>query len=272
VYHVRDLLSGSTSYERAVRRVHPTRFVTNSNAVKRALVAYGAWAPQLVDVAHNAVDSTSLRAQADRAGWRAEMALAADDVAVGIVGRLVPWKGQDDFIRAAALLAPRFPRARFFVVGDMQVDALTARRLGDERTRLEHLVTALGIAERLTFTGRRQDVPSVMAGLDVLVLASHAEPFGNVLLEAMCQGTATVATHAGGADEIVVDGQTGRLVPPRDPSALAAGIGELLEDPARRRAFGLAGRRRVSSHFSLERQAHSVRSTWERCLHLLEDG
>jgi glycosyltransferase involved in cell wall biosynthesis len=263
-WHVRDLLQGAHRFERAARWLRPARLVAISGAVKRQLLAYGPWDPGRVDVVLNGVDPDALAAAGDRAAWRREMRLADDQVAVGIVGRLVSWKGQDDFLRAAALAAPRAPSARFFVVGDAIMDAYTARQAGDERARLEALAAELGIAERVTFTGHRPDVASVMAGLDLLVLASHAEPFGRVLLEAMSVGTAVVATAAGGAEEVVVHGESGLLVPPRQPEALAAAMQALLDDPARRRAFGATGRERVRRCFSLDRLVDHLLQVWRR--------
>src|SRR5207249_4831841 len=89
------------------------------------------------------------------------------------------------------------------------------------------------------------------------------EPFGIVLLEAMSQGTAIVATAAGGATEIVVHEETGLLAPPRDPAAMARAIESLLTDPDRLRAYGAAGRRRVRSAFTLEQQAAQTLTSWE---------
>lgn len=266
VWHVRDLVSGSHRYERAARWVRPTRLIAISSAVKRQALAFGGWPADRIDVVLHGVDVEGLRAQADGPAWRREMGLGPGELAVGIVGRLEPWKGQEDFIRAAALVAPKVPRARFFVVGGVVTDRYTAARLGDEGTRLRRLGADLGLGERLTFTGVRTDIPSVMAGLDVLVLASHAEPFGLVLLEAMSQGTAVVATAAGGAEEVVVPGQTGLLVPPRSPADLAAAIERLLLDPDFRGACGRAGLERVRAAFTLEREVAAVCAVWERAV------
>jgi len=263
-WHVRDLVSGAHRFEHVARVLRPTRCIAISSAVKRALLAFGPWEACRVDVVLHGVDAAALAAQADRAAFRAEMGLAEDDLAVGIVGRLIAWKGQEDFVRAAALVAPRAPNARFYVVGGIVTDPFTGQQVGDELARLRRLASELGLNGRITFTGLRADVASVMAGLDVLVLASHAEPFGLVLLEAMSQGTAVVATAAGGAEEVVLDGQTGLLVPPRNPPALAAALERLLADPARVRALGAAGRERVRTAFTLEREVDQVVQTWER--------
>src|SRR5262249_48186629 len=100
IYHVRDLLTGSTRFEQAVRWTRPTQLLAISEAVKQQMLTFGGWDPRRVAVVRHGVEADVLAAQADRAAWRAEMGLEEADRAVGIVGRLAPWKGQDDFIRA----------------------------------------------------------------------------------------------------------------------------------------------------------------------------
>src|SRR5207237_4980758 len=110
-----------------------------------------------------------------------------------------------------------------------------------------------GRDDRIRFFGYRRDIPRVMRGLDVLVLASDAEPCGRVLFEAMASGTAIVATDSGGTPEIVRDGRECLLVPPRDPGALAHAIGALVADAGLRERLGAAGVARVAAEFTIER-------------------
>jgi glycosyltransferase involved in cell wall biosynthesis len=194
------------------------------------------------------------------------MGLPDDVVAIGIVGRLVAWKGQDEFLRAAAIVAGRRNDVHFFVVGEQVTDRYTAAHMGDERQRLEQLADQLEVRERVTFTGWCRDVPSMMAGLDLLVLASHAEPFGLVLLEAMSQGTAVIATTGGGPEDVVTH-DTGVLVPPRNPEALAAALMRTVANPRLRRKMGQAARKRVRANFCLENEAVGILATWTRALH-----
>jgi len=264
LWAIRDLVHGAHRYEKAVRLVRPNRMTAISRAVKDQAVAYGKWDPERIEVIYHGIDADEIESRANRIAWRREMGLAADDVAVGIVGRLVPWKGQDDFLRAAARVAANDPRVHFFVVGGVLTDPHTRRQIGDYRARLDALASELGIADRVTFTGQRSDVPSVMAGLDVFVLASHNEPFGNVMLEAMAVGTPIVATAAGGALEIVVEGETGLLVQPRSPDALAAAIARLVPDADLRQRFGRAGYERLRRVYSLPVEAEETRACWER--------
>jgi glycosyltransferase involved in cell wall biosynthesis len=265
LYHVRDLLSGANVFERLVRWVRPARLLAISDAVRQqALIHAPAWANVPWDVVRHGIDAAALASQADRGAFRAAFGLRADDLAVGIVGRLMPWKGQEDFLRAAALIAPRVPTARFFVVGGLVADAVTTARLGDEAGRLERLAGALGVGDRVVFTGVRQDVPSVMAGLDVLVLASRGEPFGLVLLEAMAQGTAVVATSAGGPPEVIEPEVSGLLVTPGSPRELARAIERLLLDAALRRRIARGGYAHVRLAFTLEREALETQAVWDR--------
>jgi glycosyltransferase involved in cell wall biosynthesis len=173
---------------------------------------------------------------------RREWGLAPEDRAVGTIGHLSPIKGHADFLHAAALVAAADRRARFFVVGD-----------GILRPSLEALARTLGIADRVVFTGAREDVPRLLAMLDVFVLPSHAEGMSNALLEAMALGRPVVATAVGGNPDVVRDGATGLLVPPRQPRALAAALAELLVEPARAAALGTAARCWVRQEASLER-------------------
>ncbi len=181
---------------------------------------------------------------------------------IGLVGRLSPWKGQDIFIRAAALVRERFPAARFQIIGsamfgeaayEAQVRAL-ARELG--------LGGAVGDA--LEFTGFRSDVEASIARLDILVHASTmGEPFGQVVMEGMAAQKPVVATRGGGVPEIVAEGDTGLLVPMKDAPAMAEAIIWLLENPERAREMGLAGRRRVEEHFTIAQTAAKIEALYQ---------
>jgi glycosyltransferase involved in cell wall biosynthesis len=127
-------------------------------------------------------------------------------------------------------------------------------------------VDELGIAEKTRFTGYREDVPGVMNGLDVFVLASHDEPFGLVVLEAMAAARPIVATAAGGVPDIVRDGREALLVPPRDAAAMAAAIARLLSDEPLAASLGRAAEARVRDEFPLWRHAARMREVYERLM------
>jgi glycosyltransferase involved in cell wall biosynthesis len=145
---------------------------------------------------------------------------------VGIVARLQPWKGQELFLRAAAIVAERCPEARFAVVGG----AILGWE-GDYPNRLTQLAALLGIGDKVLFTGHQDNVYSWFDAFDVTVTASSGEPFGLVTVEALALGKALVGVRSGGTTEIVQEGVTGLLVPPDDPTAMAEAILRVLSDP-----------------------------------------
>jgi len=190
---------------------------------------------------------------ADPARLREALGVKPGDLCVAAVGRLQFRKGQDVLLRAAPQILQRIPTAVFLIVGDVY------RKNDKARETLEHLAGELGIRDRVVFTGFREDIRAVMDLLDVFVLPARLpEGFGIVQIEAMLRGKPVVATNIGGSLDVVVPGETGFLVPPDDPSALAARIVELLENPALRETMGRNGRRRVLDLFTIARQVRQV--------------
>lgn len=171
---------------------------------------------------------------------RASLGAAPDELIVGTAGRLVPVKDQATLLRSWALLRQRGLRFRGVLVGK-----------GVLRDELESLARALEL-DNVEFLGNRTDIETVLPGMDVFLLSSVSEGLSNTIQEAMASGVAVVATHVGGADELVVPEQTGLLVPASQPDAMAAAQARLLNDDALRRAMGLAGRARAEQVFALE--------------------
>src|SRR3989442_1139752 len=166
----------------------------------------------------------------------------AGEPLVGLVANIRGSKGHNVFLEAAREILTTAPRARFLIVGD---------GVGYEEVRRR--LSALGLAERVTMTGFRRDIPEVMAALDVLVLPSiRSEATSQVIPQALAVRTPVVATTVGGSPELVRDGETGRLVPPEDPQALAGAVLEILGDPARARAMGRAGQAAVAAGLTLD--------------------
>jgi L-malate glycosyltransferase len=236
--------------QRLVCRV-ATRVVVNADAVRDWLVDQG-YDPARIVVIRNGVDLRRFDAPVDPDAVRREFRLAPGTPLVTVVSRLVPLKGIERFLEAAAMVAARFPAAHFLVVGEAA--------LGEHRypKRLAELAARLGIAARVHFAGLRFDVPALLASSTVSVMPSLNEALSNVLLESMAAGAPTVATRVGGTPEAVADGTTGLLVPPDDAAALAAAISRLLDQPGLAGALGRAGRLAVTSRFSLERMVEAT--------------
>jgi glycosyltransferase involved in cell wall biosynthesis len=167
--------------------------------------------------------------------------LGARGPRVGIVANLRPVKGLTEFISAAARVSGRYPRAMFAVAGE-----------GELRAELERQAVAAGLAGRFELPGCVADVPRFLAGLDVVVLCSHAEGMSNALLEYMAAGRPIVATAVGATPDLVADGVHGLLVPPRDAPRLADAIEHLLDDRELAQRLGAAARRRALEHYSRE--------------------
>jgi glycosyltransferase involved in cell wall biosynthesis len=178
-------------------------------------------------------------------GVRDEFGIPETAPVIGYVGRLEEEKGTQFFIEALPAISRALPPARYLIVGE----ASDEQEEFDARAR--ERVRELGIADRVSFTGFRDDVPDLIAAMDVAVVPSLREAFGLVNVEVMACGRPLVATRVGGIPEVVEDGTTGILVPPGDSGALAEAVLSLMADPGRRRAMGEAGRRRAAQFFDI---------------------
>jgi len=209
--------------------------------------------PRLCDktcVLHSAVDTDKLVPDAydatDRVRMRAELGVPADGILIGAVGNLNRFKGYTYFLQAAAKIRERVDRVRFLIVG---------RRLDTDVAYSEHLLqqtAALGLQENVIFAGFRDDVPRVLAALDVFVLSSVLESCPLALLEAMAMKTPVVATDVGAVSEMVEHGRTGFVVPPADAEALAEAVLTVLARPKEQvRDLVDEARKTVERRFSL---------------------
>jgi glycosyltransferase involved in cell wall biosynthesis len=202
-----------------------------------------------VRVIHNASRLDAF-ATPDPAAHRRLRELAGGDGPIVLAaGRLSPEKGFHILVDAAANLLKVAPSTRFVVFGE-----------GGERDRLQRRANMLGIADQFRMPGFRRDLDSMLPWADLVVLPSLTEGLPNIALEATAAGVPVVATAVGGNPEIVVDGQTGFLVPAADPLALADRLGDLLTHPEWARMFGTAGRQLAEEHFSFARQAQAYQA------------
>lgn len=237
------------------------RVVAISDVIHRNVVAMHPIDARKVVTIHNGVDPERFRPDPSaRARLRAELGYAADDVVVGIVGRVTPSKGHREFLEMAAMLAPAHPRARFLVVGEA-----TRGEESEGRAILDG-VAAAGLAGVVKVTGFRGDVPQLLTAMDVFAFPSHNEAFGLALVEAMAAGLPTVSSDCDGVPDIVVEGITGLMVPAKDGAALAAATARLLGDAGLRAALGRAGRERVLERFTAERFTVSLEEVYEEAL------
>jgi glycosyltransferase involved in cell wall biosynthesis len=226
------------------------RVLVNSNATSDHLPC-----GNKIIVIHNGIDIDRFDLTLDGMPFLNQHSIPAGAPLVGTVGRLRPWKGQDRFLRAMARVAEVLPAARFVVVGGAVFGVQD-----DYPEHLHRLAAELGIADRVTFTGQLSDVRPALAAMDLFVHPGDPEPFGLVNLEAMAMGMPVVAFAHGAVPEIVLDGETGLLVHSDNKQALAGAVIDLLGDPHRRSAMGIAGRARVDAYFTAQRMADEVDS------------
>lgn len=222
-----------------------TRIIVLGERQQREITALGVGRPeQFVQVPYGLDLSAFLEAEKHSGELRKELAIPQDAPLAAIVARLVPIKNHAVFLRAAKLVCGSLPAARFLIVGD-----------GPERARLEALTEQLGLKGRVIFLGFRDDLPRIYADCDATVLSSDNEGMPLALIESLAAATPAVATDVGETREVIRDGESGFVVPPSDPEALAAALLELLRSPERAKQMGLAGRRHVYPRFSIERLA-----------------
>jgi len=192
---------------------------------------------------------------------RARLGLPAQRFVVLQLGRMVPRKGIDNVVRAMALLPPEMDAELLVVGGDSDSpDPQATPEIG----RLQALAGELGVAGRVSFTGRkrRDELRAYYCAANVFVTTPWYEPFGITPLEAMACGTPVIGSAVGGIQYSVVDGLTGYLVPPHHPAALAEHLAYLHGHPALARAFGLAGIRRARQMFTWEQVAAQLSATY----------
>ena len=186
---------------------------------------------------------------------REELGLSPDDRVIGSVAVLRPQKALDVLVRAARKLVDEFPRLHLVIAGE-----------GPERERLEPLIAELGLGSHVHLLGMRTDVPDLLAGLDVAVSSSAFEGSPLAILEYMQAGLPVVATRVGGVPDIVASGETGVLVEPGDPDALAAAVAGLLRDPEMVTAMGRRGRERQQHEFDLDLMVRRLEGIYERLI------
>jgi glycosyltransferase involved in cell wall biosynthesis len=226
-------------------------FIAASDAIRRMLVADRV-PPDRVVTVHEGIDVDHVAA-APAVNVHETLWLPHHAPVVGNVAALVPHKGHRHLIDAARLVVREMPDARFVILGE-----------GELREHLEHQVKEHHLEKHVLLPGFRTDVLGCLKGFDLFVMSSVTEGLGTSLLDAMACSRPIVATTAGGIPEIVVDGETGLLVPPRDHTAMAAAIVALLKDAGRRQTMGEAGFARVQARFTVERMVAGTAAIYAR--------
>ena len=212
-----------------------------SNVLRENLQRQFNFPKEKIRVIANGVDLSRFTLTRQSDDYKTRLGLPANALVFGAIGRVVPVKAYPTLLQAAKLIFDEIPMAHLVMVGD-----------GPQLEALVQLAEEYQIAARVHFLGARKDVPEILRAFDVFVLSSESEGMSNTILEAMASARPVVATAVGGNPELVVDRETGLLVPPHDPPAMAAAIMKLLRDTELCRQMGWLGRQRVEEKFSLE--------------------
>ena len=228
-------------------------FIAISEAVRDRLIADGI-PRQKTTVVHEGVDVERI-VHLPAASVHAAFFLPTHAPVVGNIGALVAQKGQHHLVDAAAIVLRAVPDARFVILGE-----------GELRPALEEQIKRKHLERHVFLAGFRPDVLELLKGVDLFALSSLQEGLCTSLVDAMAASKASVATRVGGVPEVVADGETGLLVPPRDHEALAEGIIALLKDSAQRTRMGEAGLTRARKLFTVEHMVDGTMAVYERLL------
>lgn len=229
-------------------------YIAISNRVKETLVEAGVpeWR---IFPAHSSTDPSRFEDVEPDPRLREELGIPQDAVVIGNIGALVGHKDHDNLMRAARIVRDAIPAAWFVIVG-----------AGPLHAKILERAEALHMADRLTMTGFRHDVPALIKMFDLFALSSSEEGICSTLLDVAVSGCPIVATDAGGVREAVVPEETGIVVPIKKPHALAEGIIKLVRNPDLAKRYAQHGRARMHAHFTADRMTERTLDAYERIL------
>jgi glycosyltransferase involved in cell wall biosynthesis len=257
IAHFHDMLPVAGWLDGLQRSLAPwtTVSLAVSQAVRQWAIRNFAIPPGRIEVLYNGLDLERFTAPAAdaRARIRGELGLDPTTPLVGLVGRIVTAiKGHDLMIRALPELLSQCPGAVLAIIGD-----------GPDRQACQALAAELGVGAAVRFTGQRNDIPDLLAALDVVVMTSLSEGLPYAAIEAAAAGRPVVAFANGGIPEVVLDGETGILVASGDVAGLARALARVLNDPALMRGLGQAGRRHAQ-RFAISEHVRKLEDVYER--------
>lgn len=261
VSSIRNIYYGGYNRDLLIKWTDPLAAKTTvvSSSAAQRLIQKEVIPPSKLIVIHNGLDPGRFTAglgREEKDNLRSALGLPGAGFLWLAVGSLTPQKGYPDLLRACEILKAKVSKFYLIVAGE-----------GVMNKELQRLSARRGLTEQVFFLGRSDDIPRLMAAADALVLSSLWEGLPGVVMEAMASGLPVVATAVGGTPELVIDGQTGFLVPPGEPEVLASALEKVTALPVETlAAMGLAGRRRVEERFHVDRMVEKYERLYLQCL------
>jgi glycosyltransferase involved in cell wall biosynthesis len=233
----------------------PHHVLTTSHQIAKKLVRELSIQPNRITCLATGVDLKKFSSN-NKSRLRTELKLASSSFLVGMISVLRSWKGHDDFLVAASQLAKESLPVHFVIAGE-----------GPGKKEIEKKIHELALQSQVTLLGYREDIPDLLDSLDVLVLPSTAhEGIPQIILQAQAMARPVIGTRVGGIPEVIISGQTGLLIPPRDPNALAEAVRYLIFHPAHAREMGINAQAQVNQHYSLDLMGKTLESIYHRYL------
>ncbi len=240
----------------------PTRIIAVSESVKKSFYTF---VRKKVIVIYNGIDTQLFKPKESLVytELKSKLGIPQKSLVVGIISRLVPWKGHLIFLKAAKILFYHFSNVHFIIVGDTT--------FGKEKylKQLKNITYKLGIQDRTTFVGFKEQIEEILGVIDILVHCSvRPEPFGLAIVEAMALGKVVIATDIGATREIIDENKDGILVKPANPYLLAEVITKLVNRPEKIRELERAARKKVEENFNATGYLHQIENLYSSILNI----
>lgn len=253
-------------YERPPRRIlfillerlaarFSDKLVTVSEPLKEWGLRLNIGKPNKYVTIHDGIEVEKFKVNINIDEEKKELGIRPEEKVIGVVAKLWGGKGHETILEAAPRVIKEIPNVKFLFVGE-----------GYLRNRLEARVRELSLSDHVIFTGFRTDIPEITATFNIALLVSLFEGMGRVLLEAMVSGKPVIAAKVGGIVDVVRDGETGILIPPRDADALAKAIITILKDKRLAQKMGEAGKRRIDERFTAKTMVERISQIYEELI------
>ncbi|GAB4114344.1 MAG: glycosyltransferase family 4 protein [Candidatus Caldatribacteriota bacterium] len=265
IWHLHDILKKRMSNRLLCNFLSKTsnQIIVVSYAVKKSLINFGINSNK-IKVIYNGLDLDLWNPKKyDKNYLNKEFTVNKATIKVGIIGQLAEWKGQDILLNTAKYLIEKgYKNLRFYIIGDELF-----KNEDRYKDRLHQISKVNNLENYITFTGRRNDIPNILYFLDIVAVCSrYPDPLPTIILESMAMGKVVIGTNIGGIPEMIVNDETGILIPPNDPETLAKVILSLINQPGKIKEMGIKARERIKTKFSIKKNVEMIRNLYQELL------